>query len=64
MAIGEYLNTAEAADELGVSPVRVRQFYAQGRLRGVKLNNGLFFHQREVAKFRKSPRKNGRPKNS
>ena len=61
MAIGEYLTTAEVADLLGVTTGRVRQFVKDKRLPGRSIGTMLMFHERDVRRFAKEPRPNGRP---
>lgn len=63
MAIGNYLTTEEVADELGVTPGRVRQFVTEERLKPrEKIGQVLFFDKIDVQKFATLPRKTGRPK--
>ena len=61
MPIGKYLTTTEAAEVIGVSSIRVRQFAKENRLRSLQVGNILVFDQEEVKKFAKTPRKWGRP---
>lgn len=63
MAIGNFLTTEEVADELGVTPGRVRQFVVEDRLKPKqKIGQVLFFDRDEVQNFAELPRKTGRPK--
>ena len=55
----ELLTTAEAAEELGVSPARVRQLILQGRLRGVHFGRDLAILQKDLESVR--VRSLGRP---
>jgi excisionase family DNA binding protein len=64
VAIGDYLTCKEVAERLNVSRCRVHQFVAEKRLKGEIVAGTIFFHVKEVAKFEKSPRKNGRPRKS
>lgn len=51
----ELLTTTEAADELGVSPARVRQLILQGRLRGVRFGRDLAILQKDLDTVRVRP---------
>ena len=64
MAIGNYLTTAEVAEMLNVTPMRIHQFVRGKRLAATRVGKQLFFERHIVAKFAKTPRINGRPKNS
>lgn len=64
MAIGTFLTTAEVADSLGVTPIRVRQFHREGRLTGARVGSVLLFPKDEVANFKRKKRPTGRPPKS
>lgn len=65
MAIGPYLTTEEAAEILGVHTSRISHFVKSGRLNvATRYGMSMLFDRKEVAKFRKLPRKTGRPKES
>lgn len=54
------LTTAQVAALLGVTPVRVRQYEADGRLKAIRVTaRMLLFDPAEVRKF--SPNPTGRP---
>jgi excisionase family DNA binding protein len=59
----EFVTVEEAADIVGVSPVRVRQFCQDGRL-GQKLGNHWLISKAEAVEFAEKERPNGRPKKS
>lgn len=63
MAIGNYLTTDDAAELLGVSPGRVRQFVTDGRLEvAEKVGHINLFDREKVEKLREIPRNPGRKK--
>lgn len=63
MAIGNLITVAEAAEIIGVSDVRVRQFIAKGRLKPAQTVGKMhFLDAAAVRKFAKKDRKPGRPK--
>lgn len=62
MAISDYLCSADAADFLNVSVPRIYQFVRDGRLPSERIGRTMFFPRTALEKFRKKPRKNGRPK--
>lgn len=63
MAIGNFLTTDEVARKLRVSPGRVRQFVAEGRLHYErKIGSAALFDAEVVEQFAKQPRPTGRPK--
>jgi excisionase family DNA binding protein len=53
------LTTAEAAERLGVSPSRVRQFILDGRLPAQKVGRDLFIKESDLKRVRERP--TGRP---
>ena len=55
------LTTAEAAAELGVTAVRVRQLCQEGRL-GEEFGDRWVITREEIERFKQIPRINGRPK--
>ena len=63
MAIGEFLTTADVAEELALSESRVRQFVMDGRLSPIqKIGQVLFFTRESVRDFSRLSRPSGRPK--
>ena len=64
VAIGNHLTAIEAAEILGVTPGRVRQFHTEKRLVGVKVGPLLLFERSKVEAFARKDRPEGRPKNS
>jgi excisionase family DNA binding protein len=59
----DLITTSEAAEILGVTPARVRQFVLDGRLNGRKVGRDLLLDESEVRTFAAKPRKiTGRPK--
>jgi excisionase family DNA binding protein len=58
----ELLTCKEAAQVLGVTPVRVRQFCQEGRL-GQKLGDRWVIPKSELHQFKKIPRNSGRHRN-
>lgn len=63
MAIGNFLTTADVAEELSLSESRVRQFVMEGRLKpDQKIGQMLFFTRQSIRDFSKIPRDTGRPK--
>jgi excisionase family DNA binding protein len=60
MAIANFLTTADAAEELGISESRVRQFVMDGRLAPTRrIGNMLLFDRKTVREFAKIPRQPG-----
>ena len=53
------LTVKEAAERLGVTPGRVRQFIVEGRLKGEKVGNVWVFTEDEIARFSEEPRRPG-----
>lgn len=63
MAIGNLLTTEEVAEELGVTPGRVRQFVTDERLKiAQRVGHILLFERELIEKFRDIPRPAGRRK--
>jgi site-specific DNA-methyltransferase (adenine-specific) len=57
------ITTKRAAELLGITPVRVRQFIQQGRLRSEKQGRDHLLEEAEVQRFdREGRRKRGRPR--
>ena len=54
-------STAEAAEILNVTPIRVRQLIDQGRLKASRFNGQYVLDRAEVEQFAKIPRKPGNP---
>ena len=54
------LTTAQAAEKLGVSPGRIRQFIRDGRLPATQLGRDYIIQPKDLAKVKN--RKTGRPK--
>lgn len=62
MAMGDYVTTQEAAELLGVTMGRVRQFVVAKRLNPeAKFGKVLAFRRDVVEEFAKHERKTGRP---
>lgn len=58
----KWLTTAQAADELGVTPGRVRQFIGDGRLPSQKVGRDRLIALDKLRKFQEShDRRAGRP---
>lgn len=55
------MTVKEAAQVLGVTPIRVRQFCTEGRL-GRRFGNRWAITKDEVRKFKKRDRPTGRPR--
>ena len=55
----DYVTTTEAAEVLGVSSIRVRQFCQEGRL-GRKIGDRWIISRDELRSFQKIPRERGR----
>jgi excisionase family DNA binding protein len=65
MAIGNLLETQEAAEVIGVSPGRIYQLVNEGRITPSKrIGISMLFEKSEVERFKKIPRIMGRPKKS
>lgn len=62
MAIGNYITTSEAAEVLGVSNIRVRQFVAEGRLTRYMVGRTILLDRDEVKEFADQERPTGRPR--
>ena len=54
-------STAEAAEILNVTPIRVRQLIAEGRLKAHRFNGQYVLNRAEVEQFAKIPRPVGNP---
>ncbi|CAN5441273.1 hypothetical protein BH10CHL1_BH10CHL1_17920 [soil metagenome] len=62
-ALETALTAEQAAEILGLTSARVRQFVRAGKLHGVKLAETWFFTPQAIEEFKKVPRaKAGRPK--
>lgn len=61
MDSGDWLNTAQAADVLGVTSIRVRQLIAEGRLKPTRVGSVYLLLRADVEAFAKKPRAPGRP---
>jgi len=61
MAATKYYTTAEAADVLGLSQIRVKQFCAEGRL-GRKIGRHYAITLAQLRKFQAIERRPGRPR--
>lgn len=57
----EYLTVREAAESLGVSGGRVRQFLLEGRLDGQKFGISWMIEREEVERFKQIDRDPGNP---
>jgi len=57
-----YLSVEDCAIKLGVSPRRVRQFIEEGRLPAIKISRQYFISKEALNRFRRLPRKIGRPR--
>jgi excisionase family DNA binding protein len=55
-----YLTVSQAADYLGLTPVRVRQFCQQGRI-GEKVGNFWLIPRGELRRFSRKSRTPGNP---
>lgn len=62
MGSGDWLNTAQAADVLGVTSIRVRQLIAEGRLKPTRVGSVYLLLRSDVEAFKKQKRAPGRPK--
>lgn len=62
----DYVTTAQAADELGVNPSRVRQLITQGRLRTRKVGRDHLITRAELEEVRQRPAgwPKGRPRST
>lgn len=57
-----YFSVEDCAVKLGVSPRRIRQFIEEGRLPALKVGRQYFISKEAFSKFRRLPRKIGRPR--
>lgn len=57
-----WFSTTEAAEYLGISGARVRQFCLEGRIGGLKAGNFWIFSERDLREFSMIPRPSGRPR--
>ena len=64
MAINNLVTTTEAAEIIDVSPIRVRQFHKENRLRGTLVGPILLFQRKDVERFASRIRTSGRPPKS
>lgn len=63
--MSKYFTTEDAANYLGVTPSRVRQFIAEERLESEKYGRDHMIKESELANFAKhGKKKRGRPKKS
>ncbi len=61
--MSKYFTTEDAANYLGVTPSRVRQFIAEERLESEKYGRDHMIKERDLADFAKhGKKKRGRPK--
>ncbi len=61
--MSKYFTTEDAAKYLGVTPSRVRQYIAEGRLESEKFGRDHMIEKRFLSKFAKhGKKKRGRPK--
>jgi hypothetical protein len=56
----DVLKRKEVADELGLSPERIKDFIAEGRL-GVRVGSQHLISRRQLTEFKANPRTTGRP---
>jgi excisionase family DNA binding protein len=62
MAIADDLmNSVEAAEALGITRLRVWQLVKLGRIKAETIGRTMLFERTEIARFKKIPRKVGRP---
>jgi excisionase family DNA binding protein len=57
------MTAEEAAEELGLTPQRVREFCQQGRL-GRRVGRQWVITREELERFKQTPRPPGRPRKS
>lgn len=61
--LGEYLNTQEAAEVIGVTDGNVRQMLRDGRIKGKKLGPRAWaIPRKEAIRVRDNPPATGRPR--
>jgi len=58
----ELLNVAQAAEELGLSPVMMRRYCKEGRIDAKKVGALWVITREALEAFKKTPRPVGRPK--
>jgi excisionase family DNA binding protein len=54
------LTTTQAAEKLGITPARVGQLIAAGRIKATPFGRSHLIEDRDLAKY--TPRKTGRPR--
>ena len=58
----KFLTVKEAAERLGVTPVRVYQFISEGRLKAIKIHpKAIVIREDHLEEFSQEERKPGRP---
>ncbi len=57
----EWILLSDAADELKVTPERVRQFIYEGRLEAKRMGHFWVVERKELIQFKKLPRRTGNP---
>ena len=62
MDTSQLLSVRQVADELGVTPPRVRQLIYAGRLKAQKVGPILVIRAEDFEAFRGIPRRSGRPR--
>lgn len=62
MALDDWVTTAEAADIIGVSKIRVLQFFHEGRFSGERVGQQLLFRRADIKAFARQDRPHGRPR--
>jgi excisionase family DNA binding protein len=62
MALDDWMTTSEAAEIIGVSKIRVLQFYHEGRLNGERIGQQVLFRKADVRSFARQDRPHGRPR--
>jgi excisionase family DNA binding protein len=54
--VSEYVDTATAAELLGVQPDTVRRYVASGTLKAVRFGRSLMIHKGEIERYAKESR--------